>query len=73
MTAEELKECFEEHFECEVTGDGMKKIYQHYSRFDENIIQEAYEACMEQYEDAQEAFDKLGGICHNKSCVYVEY
>ncbi len=73
MTAETLKECFEEHFECKINDCGMKKIHEHYSIFDEDIIQEAFEICMEQYEDAQEAFDKLGGICHNKSCVYVEY
>jgi len=51
----------------------MKKIYQHYSKFDEEVIQQSFEACMEQYDDANEAFDKLGGICHNKSSEYVRY
>ena len=72
MTAKQLKDAFEEHYEVGVTRDGMKKIYQHYSIFDEDIIEEAYECCIEQYEDAQEAFDKLGGICHNKSVQYLE-
>ncbi len=73
MTAEELKDCFEERYSCEITDDGMKKIYQHYSKFDKDIIQESFEICIEQYDDAEEAFDKLGGICHNKSCVCIEY
>ncbi len=72
MTAKDVKTLFEEHYDIAITKDGMKKIYQHYSRFDEEIIEEALECCFEQYEDAQEAFDKLGGICFNKSVQYLE-
>ena len=72
MTPIELKECFEEHYDVSITTDGLKKIYEHYSLFDENIIDDAYECCVEQYDDADEAFEKLGGICHNKSVQYLE-
>jgi len=72
MTANELKIVFEEHYEVSVSKDGMRKIYQHYSRFDEDIIEDSLECCFEQYEDPYEAFEKLGGICHNKSVQYLE-
>ena len=72
MTAKELKDAFEEHYEVTITKDGMKKIYLHYSQFDEDIIEESLECCFEQYEDAQEAFEKIGGICFNKSVKYLE-
>ena len=72
MTAGEVKIIFEEHYDVSIAKDGMKEIYKHYSRFDENIIEEALECCFEQYEDAQEAFEKLGGVCYNKSVQYLE-
>ncbi len=72
MTTKQLHNAFQDHYEIAITKDGTKAIYKLYSRFDEDVIEEALECCFEQYEDAQEAFDKLGGICFNKSVQYLE-
>jgi len=72
MTAKEVKILFEDHYGVTLTEDGLKKIYEHFSLFDENIIEESLECCFIQYEDANESFEKLGGICHSKSVQYIE-
>ena len=72
MTLEHIKMLFEEHYNVGISKDGIKKLHQHFSRFDDDIIEDALQCCFDQYEDAHEAFDKLGGICHNKSVEYLE-
>ncbi len=73
MTPEDFKFLFEQHYDVSITKPGMKVIYKLYSRFDADIIDEAFDCCTEQYYDGEEAFEKLGGICYNKSTQYVEY
>ena len=72
MNIQEVKELFEENYQVEIARDGIKKLHEHFARFDEDIIEEALICAIEQYEDAQEAFNKLGGICYNKQQQWFE-
>ena len=72
MTPRDFTVLFEEHYEVRIARDGKKKIYEHFSRFDQDIIEDSLETAFYQYDDAQEAFDKIGGICYNKQQQWFE-
>ncbi len=67
MKMTEFIETFEFEYDVEINKSGVRKLHKLYSRFEEEIICEALGAAMEQYEDAEDAFDKIGGICYNMS------
>ncbi len=72
MNTQEFKATFEDHYVGKITKDGMKQIYSIYSKYEESVITTALKCCFDQYTDAQDALDKISGICHNKTTRYWE-